>query len=100
MHLADRVGGSRRGHDGADAPPRHAERLGSAADRYGALAHAVQGRDRGVLAFVIDVLVDLVGHCVGVVAPAQCGDALELRPRQHPTGRIVGGAHDDGAGAR
>ena len=46
------------------------------------------------------MLVDLVRDRVGVVAPAQLGDALELRPGQHPTGRIVRRAHDDRARAR
>src|SRR5437879_1558599 len=66
VHLADGIARGRRGDDRSHAPPRHAERLRRAADGDGALAHPVERRDRDVLAFVIDVLVNLVGHGVGV----------------------------------
>ncbi len=100
MHLADRVGRVRRGHDRADAPAGDAERLRRAADRDGALGHPVERRDGNVLALVMDVLVDLVRHRVGVVPPAQLGDRFELAPRQHPARRVVRAAYNDRAGAR
>ena len=96
MHLADRIAGRRRGDDRPHAPARHAECLRRAADGDGAVAHPLERRDRDVLALVIDVLVDLVGHGVGVVPPAELGNGLELAPCEHAPGRVVRGAHDDG----
>ena len=100
MHLADRFGRVGRGDDRADTPAGDAESLGRAADRDGAPRHPVERRDRNVLPLVIDVLVDLVRHRIGVVPPAQLGDRFELAPGQHPARRVVRRAHDDRAGAR
>ena len=52
-----------------------------------------------MLAVVIDVFVDLVGHRVRVMPAAQLGDPLELRPGQHVPSRVVRGIQDDGARA-
>src|SRR5439155_19738294 len=93
------IGRARRRDDGPDAPARHAERLRRATDGDGALAHPGQRRHRDVLPVVVDVLVDLVGHRVGVVSAAQLGDRLEVPARQHAPRRGVRRADDDRAGA-
>src|SRR2546430_16868084 len=59
VHFADGVGRVGRGHACADAPTPDAERLRSAAARYGPPSHPVERRDRDVLTLVINVLVDL-----------------------------------------
>ena len=97
MHLADRVGDIGGRDDRADAPAGDAEGLRGAADRDRAIGHPRQRRDRNVLALIVDVLVDLVGHGKRVMALAQLGDRLELGPRQDAAGRIIGRADDDGA---
>ena len=48
-----------------------------------------------MLSLVVDVLVDLVGHGEGVVAPALLGDRLELGAGEDAAGGIVGRADDD-----
>ncbi len=50
-----------------------------------------------MLPLVVDVLVDLVGERVRVVAAAQLGYPFELGARQHVAGRVVRRAQDDGA---
>ena len=99
VHLADRIGRAPRRDDRPDAPACHAECLRRATDGDGALAHPGQRRHRDVLPVVVDVLVDLVGHRVGVVSAAQLGDRLEVPARQHAPRRVVRRADDDRAGA-
>ena len=100
MHLPYRGGELRGGHDPADPPSGHRERLARARDRHGPLGHPLQRRDRDVLAFVADVLVDLVGDRDDVVLAAEPRDRFELGPGEHTACRIVRCVDDDGLRAR
>src|SRR5262249_7845466 len=75
--------------DPAHLPAGEAERLARRADRDGALAHAVEGGERDMLAVVDEVLVHLVGDHEQVVSYREVGDGLGFRPGQHHAGRVV-----------
>ena len=79
VHLPDGPGEVPRCNGVADAPSGHAEGLGEGADGHGPLSHARKQGDGLVdVPVVQDVLVDLVGEDVEVVADRQLGDPVQL----------------------
>src|SRR5688500_17535402 len=67
--------------DGADAPPGHTERFRRSTDGHGAIAHAIDGRQRNMLAVVANMLVDLIrdGEHIVLLTKLRNGFQFEAR---------------------
>ena len=96
MDLADAGGQRCRSDEPAHAPAGDREGLARAADRDRPLCHTRQRGQADVLAFVNEVLIDLVSDRERVVGDAQLGDQLELGPRVNLACRVVRRVDDDG----
>ena len=87
-------------HDAVTEPPaRHRVRLREAVEEDRPLAHPGEPGDRDELALVKELAVDLVREHGDPARGGERGNALELAPVEHASGRILGGVDDDEARA-